>query len=803
MDKFLSELEMKLQLMAEDASAALEDDSAAALARVPRAARESGRLRDESVSLRAKASALSERLGESVEKSAACVSRLAAVGAIRERMEDARGTLAEAAGLSELLVTIDPVLASGDAPAAAAALSQMRRAIGAVVDVPQFADARQRLAQHEDRLEAIVSPQLSDAIASRDAEATKAARGVLESIGRGDVAERLYVKARLAPALEVWASFGAADSQSFCDWLPAFYEALLAAIDEDAMWVEAALPGQRAALVPRIVCEGMEAVSAQFATRISKAAEAALAANKPAVDELVSLRARTHQFAEALLPRLKGCAPEAVDRALCAVDSPYLLSLEGYAPAESEQLQAELRRANSGASGAVAGALASGVSSNGFGEAVAALEASVGEMAAALERSIRRCVVATGLSEADESVKVADRVGAAFVAGMMDQLASLRTACAPYGVQQAQQAGKSKAAMQPAAADEAAFEALVQGALALLSASSAIASRLAAMDAAAAAQLRRGGSALAAADAAHAELPTVAASEGSEHPYAGAEVSAVFARLRIHSPGRDESRRAELQTMLAGVLNDDGAGDAAQAAQAPVLPMVAARAAAFEKAADALVYDVLASRVHRHLDGYAKLSVWEATHMSGEAGAAGNSFDLPTFSAYPQACATAVGEYLLTLPQQFEPLLGIGPSSPGAPNVGGDAVDSGGAADDTRLASEWVVRVAGGAASLATSAALAIEALDDSGAAQLAADMEYLANVVSALGVDVPAAMRTLLKGASAPAAQVKAMLADADGADAQAAAAVLKMRAVAIETAAATGVASAAEGAAAAGQGE
>eukprot|EP00793_Prasinoderma_coloniale_P000101 PRCOL_00005609-RA len=742
-DKYLSELEMKLQLMAEDASAALEDDSAAALARVPRAARESGRLRDESVSLRAKASALSERLGESVEKSAACVSRLAAVGAIRERMEDARGTLAEAAGLSELLVTIDPVLASGDAPAAAAALSQMRRAIGAVVDVPQFADARQRLAQHEDRLEAIVSPQLSDAIAARDAEATKAARGVLESIGRGDVAERLYVKARLAPALEVWASFGAADSQSFCDWLPAFYEALLAAIDEDAMWVEAALPGQRAALVPRIVCEGMEAVSAQFATRISKAAEAALAANKPAVDELVSLRARTHQFAEALLPRLKGCAPEAVDRALCAVDSPYLLSLEGYAPAESEQLQAELRRANSGASGAVAGALASGVSSSGFGEAVAALEASVGEMAAALERSIRRCVVATGLSEADESVKVADRVGAAFVAGMMDQLASLRTACAPYGVQQAQQAGKSKAAMQPAAADEAAFEALVQGALALLSASSAIASR------------------------------------------------------------RDESRRAELQTMLAGVLNDDGAGDAAQAAQAPVLPMVAARAAAFEKAADALVYDVLASRVHRHLDGYAKLSVWEATHMSGEAGAAGNSFDLPTFSAYPQACATAVGEYLLTLPQQFEPLLGIGPSSPGAPNVGGDAVDSGGAADDTRLASEWVVRVAGGAASLATSAALAIEALDDSGAAQLAADMEYLANVVSALGVDVPAAMRTLLKGASAPAAQVKAMLADGDGADARAAAAVLKMRAVAIETAAATGVASAAEGAAATGQGE
>ena len=45
LDRFLSELEMRLQLLAEDVGAALEDAAAASLARVPRALAEIDRLR--------------------------------------------------------------------------------------------------------------------------------------------------------------------------------------------------------------------------------------------------------------------------------------------------------------------------------------------------------------------------------------------------------------------------------------------------------------------------------------------------------------------------------------------------------------------------------------------------------------------------------------------------------------------------------------------------------------------------------------------------------------------------------------
>lgn len=52
LEKHLVDLEMKLQMISEEISASLEEQSAAALLRVPRASRDVIRLRDDTVSLR-------------------------------------------------------------------------------------------------------------------------------------------------------------------------------------------------------------------------------------------------------------------------------------------------------------------------------------------------------------------------------------------------------------------------------------------------------------------------------------------------------------------------------------------------------------------------------------------------------------------------------------------------------------------------------------------------------------------------------------------------------------------------------
>lgn len=79
------------------------------------------------------------------------------------------------------------------------------------------------------------------------------------------------------------------------------------------------------------------------------------------------------------------------------------------------------------------------------------------------------------------------------------------------------------------------------------------------------------------------------------------------------------------------------------------LPLASQRVAAFADAVNELVYDVLISKVRQHLSDLSRLPVWSSVEEQ-------SAFPLPTFSVYPQSYVTSVGEYLLTLPQQLEPL---------------------------------------------------------------------------------------------------------------------------------------------------
>lgn len=89
------------------------------------------------------------------------------------------------------------------------------------------------------------------------------------------------------------------------------------------------------------------------------------------------------------------------------------------------------------------------------------------------------------------------------------------------------------------------------------------------------------------------------------------------------------------------------------------LPLTSQRVAAFSDTVNELVYDVLISKVRQRLSDVSRLPIWSSVEEQ-------SSLPLPSFSAYPQAYVTSVGEYLLTLPQQLEPLAeGISSSESG------------------------------------------------------------------------------------------------------------------------------------------
>lgn len=79
------------------------------------------------------------------------------------------------------------------------------------------------------------------------------------------------------------------------------------------------------------------------------------------------------------------------------------------------------------------------------------------------------------------------------------------------------------------------------------------------------------------------------------------------------------------------------------------LPLASQRVAAFSEAVNELVYDVLILKVRQHFNGLSNLPIWSSVEEA-------SAYPVPSFSAYPQSYVNNVGEYLLTLPQQLEPL---------------------------------------------------------------------------------------------------------------------------------------------------
>ena len=85
LEKYLSELEIKLQLLAEDISISLEDHSRQALQRIPRALGEVGRVKEDGLKLQANTQSIVQKLVDAEETSARSVEMLASVDAVKVR----------------------------------------------------------------------------------------------------------------------------------------------------------------------------------------------------------------------------------------------------------------------------------------------------------------------------------------------------------------------------------------------------------------------------------------------------------------------------------------------------------------------------------------------------------------------------------------------------------------------------------------------------------------------------------------------------------------------------------------------
>lgn len=167
----------------------------------------------------------------------------------------------------------------------------------------------------------------------------------------------------------------------------------------------------------------------------------------------------------------------------------------------------------------------------------------------------------------------------------------------------------------------------------------------------------------------------------------------------------------------------------------------------------ALVLDALLSRVQAQLQAIPSLPDWKAKQ---------SGLPLPSFTPYPLQYITSVGEYLMMLPQLLESsLLGEGEDE-----------------EASQLVADWIDKVTLGACQAYLSHLHRLSALSPQGSAQLAADLEYFANVLTTLGVAVPAELAAwqLATGAPPESMDEVAAAASGEGGTAEVAAAVQRV---------------------------
>jgi hypothetical protein len=184
LDKFLAELEMRLQLTAEEVESSLQDSSALAMRRIPFAIQEIFRLQGDVQGMQDLVRALLAQVGRDGADAAHSVVNIKELDRVKRNMEGACSTLQEATELSGMFLQVEDVFASGDLPRVAQMLASMRKSLSLVGDVPEFKAGKQKLLVLEDRLQTRVEGGLSDALgASRD-EDVRSLSSILLAVDR-------------------------------------------------------------------------------------------------------------------------------------------------------------------------------------------------------------------------------------------------------------------------------------------------------------------------------------------------------------------------------------------------------------------------------------------------------------------------------------------------------------------------------------------------------------------------------------------------------------------------------------------
>ncbi|XP_048465333.1 conserved oligomeric Golgi complex subunit 7 [Rhincodon typus] len=234
-DSHAATLVMKLQLFIQEVNNAIEETSHQALQNMPRALRDVEALKQEASFLKEQMILVKEDIRKFEQDTAQSMQVLVELDEVKSRMQAASEALQEADKWSTISADIEETLKSQDIETISAKLTSMQNSLAMLVDTPDYSEKCVHLEALKNRLEAMASTQIVAAFNSQSVDQARLFVKVFVAVDRMPQLLTYYYKCHKSQLVSVWQELCQSDL-SLNHQLTEFYDTLLATWHSQLQW---------------------------------------------------------------------------------------------------------------------------------------------------------------------------------------------------------------------------------------------------------------------------------------------------------------------------------------------------------------------------------------------------------------------------------------------------------------------------------------------------------------------------------------------------------------------------------------
>ncbi|KAM4526116.1 conserved oligomeric Golgi complex subunit 7 [Fundulus diaphanus] len=322
-DTHAATLVMKLQLFIQEVNNAIEETSHQALQNMPRVLRDVEALKQEASFLKEQMVLVKEDIKKFEQDTVQSMQVLVEIDQVKSRMQLAAEALQEADKWSTLSADIEETFKTQDLEVISSKLTSMQNSLAMLVDTPDYSEKCVHLEALKNRLEAMASPQIVATFNSMSIDQAKLFVKVFMEIDRMPQLLAYYYKCHKGHLVSMWQDLSQSEL-SLNQQLSEFYDTLLSTWHSQVQWSSQVFKNPYE-VVTVLLIQTLGAMVPSIPVCLSSAMERA--AQEQRLDTLLELHQTASNFGQsleaAMLPHLGENNLLKVSELVCGLYDPY------------------------------------------------------------------------------------------------------------------------------------------------------------------------------------------------------------------------------------------------------------------------------------------------------------------------------------------------------------------------------------------------------------------------------------------------------------------------------------------------